>query len=74
MDALTKRVDALDALAKLLPWLKGLVVGAFALGIWVATIELRVESLTRERSEMKAFERELIELKTDVRWIRENLK
>jgi hypothetical protein len=74
LEDLSSRLAAIESIAKLAPWLKGLIVGAFLLGGWVVTIELRVESLTKELNELKSFQREVIELKTDVKWIRENLK
>lgn len=39
-------IDTLsDRVGKLLPWIRWLVAGAFAIGIWVTTLELRTQAV-----------------------------
>lgn len=40
-EQLAEMVKAGEAVRKMVPWLWGLLVGAFSIGIWVATIEWR---------------------------------
>lgn len=51
-------VNQLESLVKLGPWLKAIIVGAFMLGLWVATLQLQVTNLTNQVSAIESARKE----------------
>lgn len=56
----------IDILARLAPWLKALIAGAFALGVWVASLQITVNQLRSQQDEMKVAQTEWREWRDDV--------
>ena len=76
----------LESLDRLLAWIKALVLGAFLLGVWAATLQLkvvflddRVTAIEQDRERARAdWERwresisaDVAGTRSDVRWMRE---
>ena len=51
-------VNQLESLVKLGPWLKAIIVGAFMLGLWVATLQLQVTNLTNQVNAIESARKE----------------
>lgn len=51
-------VSQLESLVKLGPWLKAVIIGAFMLGLWVATLQLQVTNLTNQVNSLEAAKKE----------------
>lgn len=48
---ITERLESLGAaIPTVLRWIKGLLAGAFALGIWVATMQIRLTTMEKEQA------------------------
>lgn len=48
-----KTIESLSKLTKMLPWVRGIVLGAFAIGAWTSTLEWRSRSQAEEGAEAK---------------------
>lgn len=49
-------MEVIPGLVKLVPLVKGLLVGAACLGVWVTTIELRTRSVEQHEHELNAIQ------------------
>ena len=73
----------------ILPWIRALILGAFLLGGWVATLQIAVNTTQRDLVTLKVDQettlrewrewrdlanRQLAEVANDVKWIKERLK
>jgi hypothetical protein len=72
--------DTQDILAKVeaqTRWVRALVISAFAIGLWVATIEMRQQqfgsAIDQLQQDARVDQRLLLEVSNDSRWIRENI-
>lgn len=72
----------------ILPWIRALIIGAFLLGGWVATLQIAVNTTQRDLVTLKVdrettlrewrewrdrADRQLAEVANDVKWIKERL-
>lgn len=81
-------VEQLNSLVKLGPWLKAIIVGAFFFGLWLATLQFQVTTLTNQVGALEAAKvdretkfdawketviKETTELQAEIRGLREDV-
>lgn len=82
-------IKQLEALIKLGPWLKAIIIGAFGIGLWVASLQIQVKNISEDlsalevsaRSQEEKFNlwqdtivRETVEVKVEVKAVREDIQ
>ena len=81
--------DSLDTIAKLVGWIKALLVGAFFLGVWATTLQVRVnidsdristleQQAQADRQNLQEWQRQIstdvATTRTDVGWIKQEMQ